>query len=62
MSDKVHCDRCDNVIPDNVPRLTLQVGVAKGGSFESEEFPHEFCAACTRNDPTLLQLFEEFQK
>lgn len=59
MSQKDHCDLCDAVIPDDVPRLTLKVGIGTGNTFNEEENPHDVCKACVEGNGVLQQLFNE---
>lgn len=61
MSDKVHCDLCDAVIPPDVERLTLKVGIARHDAFHENEVAHDICPACCETDDLLGSLMREFK-
>ena len=62
MAEKVHCDRCDRVIPDGEELLELEPSLQVAGG-EGTTFPdwHEqFCfEPCVKADATLMMLWVE---
>jgi hypothetical protein len=59
MSERIHCDCCDAVIPDGITRLTLQCGTAKADTWQHEDKPRDYCADCVERIPLLKNIFAE---
>ena len=59
MSDKTHCDLCDQVIPPTVQHLTLLVGWWAGRDGDDEQEPRDFCPACIAKEPLLARFFNQ---
>jgi hypothetical protein len=59
MSQKDHCDLCDQVIEPDVQRLTLTAGVATGDVGSQLAEPFDICPACVKGNTVLQQFFNE---
>lgn len=59
MSIRVFCDVCDQQIPDEAQRLTLDAQVTTGELGISEPTHLDFCTACIKGIPVLATLFLE---
>ena len=59
MSERIHCDHCNAVIPRDVTRLTLKCGTAKDDTWSSEEHERDYCADCVEQIPLLKSIFAE---
>ena len=63
MSDKTHCNLCDDVIDPTVQRLTLRVGLWTGDEGIDEERGHDYCRECVSGNKLLKALlFEQLSK
>ena len=59
MSDKTHCNLCDDVIDPTVQRLTLRVGLWTGDEGIDEERGHDYCRECVAGNKFLKALLRE---
>jgi hypothetical protein len=59
MSQKDHCNLCDQVIESDVQRLTLTAGVATGDVGSQLNAPFDICPACVKGNTVLQQLMNE---
>jgi ribosomal protein S26 len=59
VSERIHCDHCDAVIPKDVTRLTLRCGTAKDDTFHTEQDERDYCADCVEKIPILNAIFAE---
>jgi hypothetical protein len=59
MSQKDHCDLCDDVVPDDVARLTLKAGIGVGNTLTELEEAFDICPACVAAHTVLQQLMNE---
>lgn len=59
MSERIHCDHCDAVIPAAITRLTLRCGTAKADTWHQEEETRDYCPDCIEKIPLLTNIFAE---
>lgn len=59
MSERIHCDHCERVIPTAVTRLTLKCGTAKADTWHCEAAERDYCPDCVQKIPLLRNIFAE---